>query len=74
MDVKQGCHYLADRAFRVTDYRNRNLRPRVKSLWHPSLFTDPLFFLQSPLSARDQKYKPRGDLLTEEVGRNEKKK
>ena len=55
MDVKQACFYLADRAFLVTDYKDFTETeagdPRVKSLWHqapvwhPSLFTDPLFFL-----------------------------
>ena len=55
MDVKQGCLYLADHAFRVTDYEDFTETEAEDHLWHPSLFTDPLFFLQSPLSARDKK-------------------
>ena len=58
MDVKQGCLYLADRAFRVTDYKD--FTETKECLWHPSLFTDPLFFLQSPLSARDKNKKSGG--------------
>ena len=45
MDAKQGCLYLADRAFRVTDYKD----------FTETKAGDPLFFLQSPLSARDKK-------------------
>ena len=66
MDVKQGCLYLADRAFRVTDYKD----------FTETKAGDPLFFLQSPLSARDKKLKPRGIYWppAQGVGRNEKKK